>query len=233
MGRRATTRSRDEVRLPSAAVLKRLKLSREVAWYLVSRGIPLPDCPPLIKTPEPGETCPGAKFDPERVDKVLASFALLRHTKGKWAAAELPNWDASKPSNGNWGGSSTAVTAQSKHPKQAMEFITWLNTDPEAVKALVSTANIYPADIDASKDALTAPPAFFADQKDFFDIAAKASADVAPFTYGPNVNVAYSAYTDAFAKAAESKDPAQFEAALETMQSTTKADLKKSGFTVK
>jgi multiple sugar transport system substrate-binding protein len=154
-------------------------------------------------------------------------------TKGKWAAAPLPNWDAAKPSNGNWGGSSTAVTAQSKHPKQAMEFITWLNTDPEAVKALVSTANIYPADVKASKDALTAPPAFFSDQPDFFDIAAKASSEVSSFTYGPNVNVAYSAYTDAFAKAAESKDPAQFEAALETMQSTTTADLKKSGFTVK
>jgi phage terminase large subunit-like protein len=66
-----------------------LKISPEVAWYLVSAGIPLPDCPPAIKTPEPGETCPGAKFDPERVDKVLRSFALLRHTKGKWAGQPL------------------------------------------------------------------------------------------------------------------------------------------------
>ncbi|MFP3394285.1 hypothetical protein SB782_36530, partial [Brevibacillus sp. SIMBA_076] len=71
-----------------------------------------------------------------------------------------------------------------------MEFITWLNTDPTAVKALVTTANIYPADVKASKDALTAPPAFFSDQSDFFDIAAKASSEVASFTYGPNVNVA-------------------------------------------
>lgn len=153
-------------------------------------------------------------------------------TKGTWAAATLPSWDASKPSNGNWGGSSTAVTAQSKHPKQAMEFIRWLNTDPQAVKALVQVANIYPAAIDSSA-ALTAPPAFFADQSDFWTIAATASKEVAPFTYGPNVNVAYSAYTDAFAKAAESKDPAQFEAALTTMQSTTKNDLVKAGFTVK
>ncbi|WP_211332539.1 terminase large subunit [Nocardioides aurantiacus] len=69
--------------------MARLKLSPEVAWYLVSRGIALPDCPPLIKTPEPGETCPGAQFDPERVDKVLVSFGLLRHTKGKWAGTPL------------------------------------------------------------------------------------------------------------------------------------------------
>jgi P27 family predicted phage terminase small subunit len=36
----------------------------EVAWYLQSRGIPLPDCPPAIKTPEPGETLPGRPVRP-------------------------------------------------------------------------------------------------------------------------------------------------------------------------
>lgn len=65
-----------------------LKLSPEVEWYLESRGIALPDCPPRWKTPEPRNT-PGAKFDPERVDKVLKAFGLLRHTKGKWAGQSL------------------------------------------------------------------------------------------------------------------------------------------------
>ncbi|MFI9558861.1 terminase large subunit [Nonomuraea endophytica] len=75
--------------LPSAAELKRLKLSAEVAWYLVDRGIPLPDCPPKWKTPEPGELLKSARFDPARVDRVLKSFELLRHTKGKWAGRPL------------------------------------------------------------------------------------------------------------------------------------------------
>lgn len=66
-----------------------LKLSPEVAWYLESRNVGVPDCPPKIKTPEPGETCPGARFDPERVDRVLRAFSLLRHTKGKWAGQPL------------------------------------------------------------------------------------------------------------------------------------------------
>jgi phage terminase large subunit-like protein len=70
------------------AELERLKLSPEVAWYLTERGIPLPDCPPLIKTPEPREE-PGARFDPERVDKVIRSFSLMRHTKGQWAGQPL------------------------------------------------------------------------------------------------------------------------------------------------
>jgi phage terminase large subunit-like protein len=70
------------------AELERLKLSPEVAWYLAERGIPLPDCVPLVKTPEPRDV-PGAVFDPARVDRVLKAFGLLRHTQGQWAGQPL------------------------------------------------------------------------------------------------------------------------------------------------
>ncbi|MEV4702360.1 extracellular solute-binding protein [Actinoplanes sp. NPDC049316] len=153
-------------------------------------------------------------------------------TKGKWKVAALPQWDPAKPAGGNWGGSATSVTTQSKHKKQAVEFITWLNTDPAALKALAGTANIYPAATDATSTALTSPPAFFAGQKDFYAIAAEAGKVTNPFTYGPNVNVAYSAYNDAFGKAAESKQSAAFTAALATMQTTTVSDMKTAGFKV-
>lgn len=72
-----------------AALLRRLKLSPEVAYYLRSRGIPLPSCPPKIKTPEPGELLKTARFDPERVDRVLAAFGRLRHTQGELAGKPL------------------------------------------------------------------------------------------------------------------------------------------------
>lgn len=65
-----------------------LLLSEEVAWYLESRGIPLPDCPPAIKTPEPDQLAE-ARFDPARVDRVLTAFGKLRHTQGKWAGRSL------------------------------------------------------------------------------------------------------------------------------------------------
>lgn len=65
-----------------------LNISAEVRWYLKSRGIPLPDCPPRIKTPEPSRTR-GAVFDPERVDRVLAVFNALRHVSGQWAGRPL------------------------------------------------------------------------------------------------------------------------------------------------
>lgn len=69
--------------------LRALKLSPEVDWYLSSRGIPRPTCPPKIKTPEPRKL-KGARFDPERVDHVVFdAFPLLRHTQGKWAGAPM------------------------------------------------------------------------------------------------------------------------------------------------
>lgn len=74
--------------LPGQAELDRLKISREVGWYLTTRGIGLPDSPPLFKTPEPDQV-PGAAFDPERVDKVLKSFSYLRHTQGELAGQPL------------------------------------------------------------------------------------------------------------------------------------------------
>lgn len=88
-GRQRTTRSKAPApELPPADELERLKLSPEVGWYLLDRGIPLPDCPPLIKTPEPRDV-PGAVFDPARVDRVLGAFKRLRHTQGRWAGRPL------------------------------------------------------------------------------------------------------------------------------------------------
>lgn len=66
------------------ADLDALRLSPEVAWYLKDRGYRPPDCPPLIKTPEPSWVR-GARFDPGRVDKVINAFRRLRHVKGRFA----------------------------------------------------------------------------------------------------------------------------------------------------
>jgi phage terminase large subunit-like protein len=66
------------------ADLDELKLSAEVAWYLKDRGYPPPTCIPSVKTPEPSSVR-GARFDPDRVDHVIASFRRLRHVKGRYA----------------------------------------------------------------------------------------------------------------------------------------------------
>ncbi|MEL7977655.1 extracellular solute-binding protein [Isoptericola sp. F-RaC21] len=153
-------------------------------------------------------------------------------TAGKWKMAPMPQWDADAPATGAWGGSATAVTSQSEHPEQAAEFITWLNTDPEAVQALVDDAGIYPADVPASTEALSDPPEFFSNQPDFYEVAAQTAQTVQPFTYGPNINVAYSAYNDEFAKATKAKKADAFVDAVGAMQQITLDDLKNQGFNV-
>jgi phage terminase large subunit-like protein len=62
--------------------------SPEVLAYMKSRGIPLSNCPPRVQTPEPRDV-PGALFDYERVDKVLAVFNALRHVSGQWSGRPL------------------------------------------------------------------------------------------------------------------------------------------------
>ncbi len=153
-------------------------------------------------------------------------------TAGKWAAAPLPQWDAAAPAGGNWGGSATGVTTQSEHPEQAAEFARWLNTDPAAVEALADVSGVYPAATEAAAQALTDPPAFISNQPDFYDVVGRVARTTNDFTYGPNVNVAYSAYTDAFGAAAEQRSAAAFTAALASIQETTVDDLENTGFTV-
>ncbi|MGW4231661.1 extracellular solute-binding protein [Streptomyces sp. NPDC004980] len=152
-------------------------------------------------------------------------------TKGKWAMAPLPQWTAGENATGSWGGSSTAVTNDSKHKKAAATFAKWLNTDPAALAALVKESGIYPAATAAQTGgALSQAPDYFSNQPDFYTEAAKIAQGTAPAAWGPNVNVAYTAFKDNFAKAA--KDRSDFGAALTAMQDATVADLKKQGFGV-
>ncbi|WP_336322192.1 ABC transporter substrate-binding protein [Streptomyces lavendofoliae] len=152
-------------------------------------------------------------------------------TKGKWAMAPLPQWTSGTNSTGSWGGSTTAVTTDSTHRAAAVKFATWLNTDPEALAALVKESGVYPAAIAAqSGGALAQPPAFFANQPDFYTRAAAIARTTAPAAWGPNVNVAYTAFKDEFGKAAKAKSG--FGTALTAMRNATVADLKKQGFEV-
>ncbi|GGT86312.1 MULTISPECIES: ABC transporter substrate-binding protein [Streptomyces] len=154
-------------------------------------------------------------------------------TKGKWAVAPLPQWDAAKPATGSWGGSTTAVTTDSKHKAAAAKFATWLNTDPEALAALVKESGIYPAATAAQTGgALAKAPDFFANQPDFYARAAAIAKTTAPAAWGPNVNVAYTSFKDEFGKAAKVKSKGGFADALTAMQAATVADLKKQGFEV-
>ncbi|GAB2881724.1 extracellular solute-binding protein [Streptomyces deserti] len=152
-------------------------------------------------------------------------------TKGKWAMAPLPQWSESENVTGSWGGSSTAVTTDSKHQEAAAKFAAWLNTDGEALNALAKESGIYPAATNAqTSGAFLEPPAYFSNQADFYTKAAEIAETTAPSAWGPNVNVAYTTFKDAFGAAAKNKS--DFVAALNEMQDDTVADMKKQGFEV-
>ncbi|MEU6512049.1 extracellular solute-binding protein [Streptomyces sp. NPDC046942] len=152
-------------------------------------------------------------------------------TKGKWAMAPLPQWSASQDVTGSWGGSSTAVTTDSAHKDAAAKFAAWLNTDHDALDALAKDSGIYPASTSAQlSGAFSNPPAYFSNQADFYPKAAEIAKTTAPSAWGPNVNVAYATFNDAFGAAAKNKS--DFAAALKQMQDATVADMKKQGFEV-
>jgi multiple sugar transport system substrate-binding protein len=153
-------------------------------------------------------------------------------TKGKWRMAPLPQWSAGEDVTGSWGGSSTGVSTDSKHAEAAAKFATWLNTDAEALAALVKEVSIYPAATKGQSGSVLTAPAFFPNQTDFYDTAAKIAATTAASAWGPNVQVAYDTFSDAFGKASKAKKSAQFDTALATMQSATFTDMKKQGFKV-
>uniref|UniRef100_A0AAU1I9D2 Extracellular solute-binding protein n=1 Tax=Streptomyces sp. NBC_00180 TaxID=2903632 RepID=A0AAU1I9D2_9ACTN len=152
-------------------------------------------------------------------------------TKGKWAMAPLPQWSDSDNVTGSWGGSSTAVTTDSEQKAAAAKFAAWLNTDGDALNALAKESGIYPASTSAQlSGAFTTPPDYFPNQPDFYTKASEIAETTAPSAWGPNVNVAYTTFKDAFGSAAKNKS--DFAAALKSMQDDTVADLKKQGFEV-
>ncbi|TDV57208.1 ABC transporter substrate-binding protein [Actinophytocola oryzae] len=152
-------------------------------------------------------------------------------TRGKWAMAPLPQWSAGENRTGNWGGSSTAVSAKSAHVEAAAEFAVWLDTDPEATAGLVTEGALYPAARDGqSGPALAEPPAFMPNQPDFY-VTAKDIADTAAgWTWGPDVNVTYQTYKDAFGRAITDRTP--FADAVASMQKSTVDDMRRTGFKV-
>ncbi|WP_223690746.1 extracellular solute-binding protein [Leifsonia poae] len=61
--------------------------------------------------------------------------------KGKWRVAAVPRWETGFGS-GFLGGSTAAVLANSKHPKEALEFAVWMTTSHEGIDAMIEHSGI-------------------------------------------------------------------------------------------
>ena len=86
-----------------------------------------------------------------------------KSTSGKWRAAPLPQWDASTPQSGNWGGSTSAVIKSTKNPIAAAVFAQFLNVDPASALLFATKQFFFPA-----TKALLADPAYVGDTPAFY-----------------------------------------------------------------
>ncbi len=62
--------------------------------------------------------------------------------EGKWKAAPMPTWGDAGFGSSYYGGSTAAVLANSKHPKEALEFAVWMTTSKEGINAEVANCGI-------------------------------------------------------------------------------------------
>jgi multiple sugar transport system substrate-binding protein len=71
--------------------------------------------------------------------------SVAKTTSGKWRAAPLPQWVAGENLQGDWGGSSFAVTDQSKHPKEATQVAMEIfGSNKDAWKIGIDQAFLFP-----------------------------------------------------------------------------------------
>jgi multiple sugar transport system substrate-binding protein len=70
----------------------------------------------------------------------------MKASIGDWRAAALPQPTVGGKASGNWGGSTVAVMAASKHPKEAAEFAEWFGGSADSWKILSGpVAGAFPA----------------------------------------------------------------------------------------
>ncbi|GAA1672926.1 sugar ABC transporter substrate-binding protein [Nonomuraea maheshkhaliensis] len=151
--------------------------------------------------------------------------------KGKWAVAMVPSWDG-RPASAMFGGSSFTVPKGAKHPEQALEFIKWITTDPEGMKAWLSsgTSSMLPA----APALLSTTSAFktdFYDGQDIFALASKSYESVpSGWMWGPSAGVTGTAISDSLGKVAGGE--MTLADVLTSAQQATVADFKGRGLSV-
>lgn len=160
----------------------------------------------------------------------LASVA--KSTAGKWRAAPLPQWTAGEDAQGDWGGSSFAVTDQSKHPEQATRVAMEIfGSDRDAWRIGIDEAFLFP----------TAKPIlewdyFLGKEYEFFggqqvnEVFVPAYNGIGEFDWSPFNSYYFNQLTTAMNQAVEQKS--SWPAALDTVQGNLTTYATQQGFKV-
>lgn len=130
--------------------------------------------------------------------------ALLRGvqgSEGKWRAAPMPRWETGYASS-LLGGSTAAVLADSRYPKEAMEFGVWMTTSQEGIDAMVEFSGIgWSPSADYIGAAREGEEEYFGGQAastDVFEPAAQPDAQSPDWTWWPIVQQSFSILADGF-----------------------------------
>ncbi len=158
-------------------------------------------------------------------------YSVAPDTAGTWEAAPLPQWTAGDAAVPFLGGSTYLVPEKSKHAEEAAKFAAWLGATDEGSQLLLDL-DLLPGGTAGRDATLTAePPALMPQQADFWQVVDQITRDTTiPVTWGPNVNVAQSAFGDALNDAA--LNGGSFRDVFTATQQTVADDLAKSGFEV-
>ncbi|MFJ9588272.1 ABC transporter substrate-binding protein [Streptomyces acidicola] len=165
-----------------------------------------------------------------------AAGSLMNSTpsgKGKWAIAPLPQWDPAKPSLGTQGGSTFAVTKDSNHPKEALEFITWMVTSPDALRAKLSSgiSSAFPVVPELVPVARKEMDTSYYSGQDIFGLFEQSAQLISPrWKWGPRMTSTITSVEDGFAKAGAGSG--SIIGALREGERRTLPDLKSLGLSV-
>ena len=115
-------------------------------------------------------------------------------------------------------GSQGYIVSELEEGLPAIDIVRRKGTD-----LLVQDGSIYPAALSAESSS-SLPAQTFMNQPDFYTLAKQFSASTAAATWGPDVNVAYSDFSDDFA--ATVKTQAGYLSALDKLQASVVSDMK-------
>lgn len=159
-------------------------------------------------------------------------YGVAPDMAGDWAMARMPQWTPGNDDVAYQGGSAVIVTTSSQHPEAAAKFAEFITSSQEGAQIQLDTGQ-FPASTAGQQAAAegSQPPPIMPQQGDFWTLAADIAGHTVPaITWGPNVNVAQSAFEDAMARAIQNGTPLRD--ALQEVQEAVVSDMRTSGFTV-
>ncbi|MFF8838501.1 ABC transporter substrate-binding protein [Streptomyces sp. NPDC015130] len=156
----------------------------------------------------------------------------LPEQSGKWAVAPMPSWDG-KPASGMLGGTSFAVTKDSRQKAAAVTFAEWMSTTEEGVKARIAsgTSSAFPAAAALRPVAKKAFDASYYGGQDIYALFEASGASISPnWAWGPTTGTTNTTIKDHFGKITEG-GPGIAEA-VKAGHEATVAELTKRGLKV-